>query len=156
MAASTALIAGPAQAATEYFIRVIGIDGTSTVIGLTDYIEIQSWSPGFDNGICQGLQFVKQMDASSADFTGAALTGIVYPRIILLARKQGEMPFAFMRLTLTDSVFTSFKTGGTSGDSLVPIEQIGARPSSVKTELFGQDAKGAGRVLIATSDVVCP
>jgi type VI protein secretion system component Hcp len=156
MAAAAAFVAGPAQAASEYFIRVDGIAGTSLFKGLEDYIQIQSWSLGFDSGACQGLQFVKQMDASSADFTVAALSGTVYPRIILIARKPGAVPFLYMRLTLTSNVFTTFKTGSnTSDDSLLPIEQISARPSRVKTELFGQDDRGQ-RIPLATSEVNCP
>ena len=155
VASATALLAGSAQAANEYFVRVYGIAGTSLVRDLTDFIEVQSWSLGFDNGVCQGLQFVKQTDSSSADFTGAALSGVVYPRIVLLARKPGAPPFDYMRVTLTNSVFTSFKTGGSRGADLAPTEQISAQPSSVKTEVYGQDEKGVRR-LIATSSVACP
>ena len=155
LAASTVLIAGSAQAGNDYLVKVDGIAGTSNLKGLTDYIQVESWSLGFNRGVCQALNFAKQMDSSSADFTAAALSGIVYPNIVLVAQKQGAIPFTFLRLTLTNSVFKSFKTGGTSGDSLVPIEQISAQPSSVKTELFGQDDTGQ-RVLIATSSVVCP
>ncbi len=155
LAVSTALITGSAQAVNDYFIKIDGIAGTSFEKGLTDYIPVESWSLGFNRGVCQALQFAKKMDSSSADLTGAALSGIVYPNIVLVARKQGEVPFTFMRLTLTNSVFKSFKTGGTTGESLVPIEQISAQPSSVKTELYDQDRDGR-RVLIATSSVVCP
>ena len=155
LASATALLAGSAQAANEYYVRVYGIAGTSLVRDLTDFIEVQSWSLGFDNGVCEGLQFVKQADSSSADFTGAALSGVVYPRIVLLARKPGEQTFDYMRVTLTNSVFTSFKTGGSRGDDLAPTEQIRAQPSSVKTEVYGQDERGLRR-LIATSSVTCP
>jgi type VI protein secretion system component Hcp len=102
------------------------------------------------------LTFVKPMDASSADLTGAALSGMVYPRIVLIAQPQGERPFIFMRLTLTDSIFTSFKTGGnSSNESGAPIETISAKPSTVKTDIYEQDERG-GRVLAATSTVTCP
>ena len=155
VASATALLAASAQAANEYYVRVYGIPGTSLVIGLTDFIEVQSWSLGFDNGACEGLQFVKQADASSADLTGAALSGAVYSRIVLLARKPGAPPFDYMRVTLTNSVITSFRTGGSRSDDLAPTEQVTARPSSVRTEVYGQDEKGT-RTLIASSSVACP
>jgi hypothetical protein len=155
VAAAAALCAGSAQAANEYFVRVAGIAGTSNVLGLEDYIPVLFWSLGFEDGACQGLQFVKQMDASSADLTAAALSGVTYPRITLIARRQGAPAFLYMRLTLTNSVFTSFKTAGTAGGSDPPTEQISARPASVKTELFEQNDKG-GRELVASSEVNCP
>ena len=155
VAFATVLFAGSAQAANEYYVRVYGIAGTSLVRGLTDFIEVQSWSLGFDNGVCEGLQFVKQADASSADLTGAALSGTVFSRIVLLARKPGEQPFNYMRVTLSNSVITSFKTGGSRSDDLAPTEVISARPSSVRTEIYGQDEKGT-RFLVATSSVACP
>lgn len=155
LASAAVLVAGTAQAANEYYVRVYGIAGTSLVIGLTDFIEVQSWSLGFDNGVCEGLQFVKQADASSADLTGAALSGTVFSRIVLLARKPGERPFDYMRVTLTNSVITGFKTGGSRSDDLAPTEQITARPSSVRTEVYGQDERGL-RTLIASSSVACP
>ena len=155
LASATVLLAGSAHAANEYYVRVYGIGGTSLVRGLTDFIEVQSWSLGFDNGVCQGLQFVKQADASSADLTGAALSGTVFSRIVLLARKPGEVPFDYMRVTLTNSVITSFKTGGSRSDDLAPTEQITARPSTVRTEVYGQEERGS-RILISSCSVVCP
>lgn len=153
VAAVAALAAGPALA-TDYFIKVDGIAGTSDVVRMTDYIEVQSWSLEFNEGVCQALTFVKLMDKSSAAFTAAALSGLTYPLITVIARTPGERPFNYMRLTLTNSVFTSFRTGGTTGDG-TPIEQISAQPASVKTDLWEMDVRGQ-RVLVASSKVDCP
>ncbi|HET8692852.1 MAG TPA: type VI secretion system tube protein Hcp [Steroidobacteraceae bacterium] len=152
--AVAAVLVAPSAGAAEYFVRVDGIPGTSTYRGMEDYVQVESWSFGFKEGVCQGLTFVKTMDASSAAFTVAALSGVVYPFIVVVARKPGQQPFTFMRLTLNNAVFTSFTTGGTTNDG-VPIEQISAKPTSVKTELFEQDIRG-GKVVIANSRVDCP
>lgn len=155
IAALAALITAPAQA-TDYFIKVDGIPGTSNLVRMTDYIHVQSWSLDFSDGVCHGLNFVKHMDASSPLFTGAALSGAVYPTIILIAQRPGNNPFNFLRLTLTNSVFTSFKSGGTTGgEPAVPVEYIGIKPSRVKTDLFQEDIKGQ-RVLVSSSVVNCP
>jgi hypothetical protein len=66
-----ALGASAAQAASDYLIQIDGIPGTSTLAGFEDYIGVESWSLGFVRGTCQGLHFVKQMDAASAPMTGA-------------------------------------------------------------------------------------
>jgi type VI protein secretion system component Hcp len=153
VAAVAALAAGPALA-TDYFVKVDGIAGTSDVVRMTDYIEVQSWSLEFNEGVCRALTFVKLMDKSSASFTAAALSGLTYPTITVIARTPGERPFNYMRLTLTNSVFTSFRTGGTTGDG-TPIEQISAQPASVKTDLWEMDERGQ-RVLVASSKVDCP
>ena len=153
-AAMATLSVGAAQAASDYLIRVDGIAGTSSIIGFEDYIEIESYSLGFVRGTCQDLHFVKQMDASSAPMTGATILGTFYPQIVLVARKPGERPFTFFRLTLTNSVFTSFQSGGSNGGSVLPMEQISVQPSSVKFESFGQDATGAP-ILLASNTVTC-
>lgn len=153
-----ALSAGSAQAASDYLIQIDGIAGTSTLAGFEDYIGVESWSLGFVRGTCQDLHFVKQMDAASAPLTGAAMLGSFYPKIVLVARKAGGdgSGFVYLKLTLTNSIFTSFQSGGSNGSSLLPMEQISAQPSSVKFEAFEQDRTGTGVVtLVATNTVTC-
>jgi len=157
LAGCAALLTGVAQAASaDYLIRIVGISGTSNIAGFEDYIVIESWSLGFTRGLCQDLHFVKQMDAASAPLTGAAILGTFYPTITLVARKTGGdgNPFTYMKLTLTNSVFTSFQTGGSNGSSILPIEQISLQPSTVKFEAFQQDPFG-NVALIATNNVTC-
>ena len=157
LAGCAALTAGVAQAASaDYLIRIVGISGTSTIEGFEDYIGVESWSLGFTRGVCQDLHFVKQMDAASAPLTGATISGTFYPTIILVARRAGGdgNAFTYMKLTLTNSVFTSFQTGGSNGSSILPIEQISLQPSSVKFEAFAQDQFG-NIALIASNNVTC-
>jgi type VI secretion system secreted protein Hcp len=155
-AVMAALSAGAAQAAGDYLIRIDGIAGTSTVAGFEDYIGVESWSLGFVRNACQDLHFVKQMDAASAPLTGAAMLGTFYPKIVLVARKVGGdgNSFVYLKLTLTNSVFTSFQTGGSDGSALLPMEQVSAQPSSVKYEAFAQDQSGAVTV-VASNTVTC-
>ena len=157
MAAAVAVLsAGAVQAASDYLIHIDGIAGTSTVAGFEDYIGVESWSLGFVRSTCQDLRFVKQMDAASAPLTGAAMLGTFYPRIVLVARKaSGDgNGFVYLKLTLTNSVFTSFQSGGSNGSSLLPTEQISAQPSSVKFEAFEQDPTGLV-TLVASNTVTC-
>ena len=157
LAASSALIAGVAQAAaSDFLIRIDGISGTSTEIGFTDYIPIDSWSLGFSRATCQALHFTKQMDAASAAITGATMLGAFYPSITLVARKTGGdgNRFTYLKLTLNNSVFTSFQTGGSDGSSLLPHEQVSAQPSSVIFQAFEQDV-GGGVVQIASNTATC-
>lgn len=156
LTATSALIAGAAQADPDFFIKIDGISGTSTTAGFEQYIDVESWSLGFTRGYCQDLHFVKQMDAASADLTAAALLGTFYPTVSLVARRSGGdgAPFTYMRLTLANSVFSSFQTGGSSGSSILPMEQISLQPSSVKLEVFEQ-SPGGGSQLAATSTVTC-
>jgi len=156
LAATTALVAGTAHANPDFFIRIDGISGTSTTAGFEQYIDVASWSLGFTRGYCQALHFVKEMDASSADMTAASLLGTFYPIVNLVARRSAGdgSQFTYMRLTMANSVFTSFQTGGSSGSSILPMEQITLQPSSVKLEVFEQLA-GGGSQLVATSTVTC-
>ncbi len=153
LVASTALLAGSSHAASEYLMKIDGIPGTSTMPGFRDFIDVQSWSLGFTQGICQDLHFDKEMDTSSAELTGATLSGAFYRSVILVALKtSGEgVPFTYMKLTLVNSIFTSFQTGGSNGSSIVPMEQISLAPSSVKFELFQEGSP----VAVATNTVTC-
>src|SRR5688572_27044018 len=157
LASCAALMTGVAQAqSADYLIRIDGISGTSNVVGFEDYIGVESWSLGFTRGLCQNLHFVKQMDAASAPLTGATILGTFYPTVILVARKAGGdgNAFTYMKLTLTNSVFTSFQTGGSNGSSILPMEQISLQPSSVKFEAFAPDQFG-DIVLVASNNVTC-
>jgi type VI protein secretion system component Hcp len=155
-AVAAALGAGAAQAASDYLIRIDGIAGTSTVAGFEDYLGVESWSLGFTRGTCQDLHFVKQMDAASAPLTGAAMLGTFYPKIVLVALKQGGAGrgFVYLKLTLTNSIFTSFQSGGSNGSAQLPLEQISAQPSSVKFEAFEQDQTGVV-TLVASNTATC-
>ncbi|HKU17467.1 MAG TPA: type VI secretion system tube protein Hcp [Steroidobacteraceae bacterium] len=156
VAAAAAMSIGSAQAASDYLIQIEGIAGTSTLAGFEDYIEVESWSLGFVRNTCQDLHFVKRMDAASADLTGAAMRGTFYPKVVLVARKQGgdSNGFVYLKLTLTNSVFSSFQSGGSNGSSQLPIEQVSAQPSSVKFEAFEQGPTGLV-TLVASNTVIC-
>lgn len=156
LTASTALITGVAQASPEFFIKIDGIDGTSTVEDFEQYIDVESWSLGFTRGLCQDLNFVKQMDASSGNLTAATLLGTFYPTVNLVARRAGGdgSPFIYMKLTLFNSVFTSLQVGGSAGSSILPMEQVSLQPSSVKLELFRQ-LDGGGTLPLQPTTVTC-
>jgi type VI protein secretion system component Hcp len=155
LAASTALIAGTAQAA-DFFLRVDGISGTSTVQGFEQYFELESWSMGFTRGMCQNLNFTKIQDAASADLTGATMLGTNYPTILLAARRRAGdgSQFTYLKLTLFNSVFTSFQVGGSNGGGQLPFEQVSLQPSSVVYEAFQQDQSGQPQ-LVARTNVTC-
>ena len=155
LAASTAF-AGAAQAANDYLLQVDGISGTSTEAGFEAYLPVESWSLGFTRGACQALHFVKEMDTSSPDLTAAAMLGTFYSKAVLVARRTGGdgSRFIYLRLTLNNSAFTSYQTGGSNGSSLLPFEQISVQPSSVKIEAFDQDQFGVV-TLVATNTVTC-
>jgi type VI protein secretion system component Hcp len=154
IAASTALIAGTAQAASDFFLKIVGITGTSQVVGFTDYIDIFSYSVGFTNGACSSLNVMKKMDTASADITAAALLGTTYPSAVLVGRKAGTQPFVYLRVTLTNVKVTSLQDSGSAGGDDVPTESVSMQPSSVKIESFVQDSSG-NSVLAATNTVSC-
>jgi type VI secretion system secreted protein Hcp len=154
-AASTALIAGTAQAASDFFLKIAGISGTSHVAGFEEFIDIFSFSLGFSKGVCSDLSVMKRMDAASAEITGAALLGTIYPSAVLVGRKAGTGPFIYLKLTLSNIKFTSLQESGSSGGDDRPTESVSMQPSSVKIEAFEQDTSGTP-VLVATNTVSCP
>lgn len=154
LAASSALVAGTAQAGYDSFLKIQGINGTSNVKGFEEYIDIYSFSLGFTRGVCSSLNIMKKMDTSSAEITGATLLGTTFPYAVLVLRKPGETPWTFMKMTLNTVNFTTIQESGSSGGDDRPTESISLQPASVKIEAFEQDATGSP-VLVATNTVTC-
>jgi len=119
-----------ADAATDYFLKIEGIDGESTDDKHKNEIEIESWSWGETNtgsissgggggagkASLQDISFGKSLDKSSPKLFLAVATGQHFTKAIFTARSSGENPQEYLKVTLENIMVTSYNIGGSSGD----------------------------------------
>lgn len=109
-----------AFAAVDYFLKIDGVPGESSVVGHEDEIDILgiSWVVSTNRRLTciEGLDLVKFVDLSSALLLMGQAEGRVYPEAVLTARKAGEAPIEFLVLTLHNAHVGLLSTKGTAGE----------------------------------------
>ena len=152
VAASSVLFIGNAQAAFDTYLKIDGISSSSgsAIPGLSEYMEIYSFSLGFTKGYCSALSVMKRMDTSSGEITAATLLGTEFTRAVLVTRQLGEQSYISMRMTLTNLVITSIQESGSAGGADAPTESVSLQPASVKIEAFSPNGS-----LLAINSVTC-
>ena len=114
---------------SDYYILLAGINGESQATGMTNNIELDSWSWGASNPASLGGKGLAAGKPSLSDFTCsfsleaasfaivAALTkGTVVSTATFTGRKTGGggSPYNYLLITMTNCFITSFATGGGS------------------------------------------
>jgi type VI secretion system secreted protein Hcp len=146
------------HAASDFFLKIDGIDGESIDPVHRGEIEIQSFSWGMSNSgsfatgtgggagkaSFQDIHFTRALDKASPQLMLACATGKHIPTAELVCRKAGAdgKGIEYYRITLTDVLVSSVSTGGnTSGD--VPIESISLNFAKVIWEYVPVGADGS-------------
>ena len=136
-AASGLLLAAPAHAAIDMFIKIAGIDGASTdkVFGPQRASDLLAWSWGVSNSggkpAFQDFSWTQYLDTSAPkSFLGVA-AGTHFTDVTFTARQAGINPFVFFTMKFENVLLTSFSTGGSGGEdrftlneSLQPLNKI--------------------------------
>jgi type VI secretion system secreted protein Hcp len=142
--------------ASDYFLKIAGIEGESTKKGFENQIEIESFSwgetqptsqsAGTGSGSgkveMQGFSFTTKSNKSSPKLMLACATGQHIASAVLTARKAGGKQEEYLKWTLSDIVVSSYQTGGSAGSDTVPTDQFSLSFSKIQTEYKPQDAKG--------------
>lgn len=148
--------------AVDYFLKIDGIEGESADSKHKNEIDILSWSWGatqtgsmsYGGGggagkvSMQDFHFTMRVNKASPKLMLACATGKHIGSATLLARKAGEQPLDFFKLTFTDLLISSYQTGGSGSGDEVPIDSISFNYSKIKFEYQEQDAKGTGKGFI--------
>jgi type VI secretion system secreted protein Hcp len=129
----------PCQAASDYFLKIDGVEGESTDEQHQGEIEIQSFSWGMSNSSTfsggtgggagkvsmQDIHFTRRLDKASPKLMLACATGQHIPSAKLFCRKAGAdgKPVEYYTITLSDVLVSSVSAGGSSGD-VIPTESI--------------------------------
>ncbi|MCL4180364.1 MAG: type VI secretion system tube protein Hcp [Verrucomicrobia bacterium] len=147
----------PCQAASDFFLKIDGIDGESTDEQHRAEIEIQSFSWGMSNSgtfsggtgggagkvSMQDIHFTRRLDKASPLLMLACATGQHIPSAVLVCRKSGGdgKPVNYYKITLSDLIVSGVSTGGSSDDDR-PMETLSLNFAKIEWEYVPVNADG--------------
>ncbi len=156
------------MAATDFFLKIDGIDGESkddTHKGEIDLIswswsETQGGSHGSGGGggkgkvVMQDFNFVMKVNKASPKLLLACANGEHFKEAILTCRKAGGEQVEFLKYKFNDLMISSYKTGGSGSSDVIPTDQISFNYSKMEIEYKEQKADGTpGGVIKAGWDL---
>jgi type VI secretion system secreted protein Hcp len=144
------------MAATDYFLKIDGIDGESQKDKHTNEIELLSFSWGEANSgtfaygggggagkvNMQDFSFMKVMDKASPGLFLACANGEHIKTAKLTARKAGKNQQDFLKITFSDLLISSYQTSGSGGGDVVPTESVAINFAKIEFEYAEQKADG--------------
>jgi len=144
------------MAAVDYFLKIDGIEGESQDSKHKNEIDLESWSWGQTNmgdssvrgGMgagkvsMQDFHFVMKVNKSTPKLMEACATGQHIKTAELTCRKAGKEQQEYLKVKLSDLVVSSFQTGGSAGDSVIPVDQVGLNFSKIEFEYKEQKPDG--------------
>lgn len=141
--------------ATDYYLKLDGVEGESQKEGHAKEIELESWSWGgtndgsFSRGSGGGTGKFSSSDLScqsmiskaSAKLLQACTKGSHIDKGVLSCRKSGgdTKPYDFLKITLEHCLVSSFQAGGSSGSESL-VDSFSLNFSKITYEYFAQDA----------------
>ena len=153
-----------AFAASDYFLKIEGVEGESTDAKHKGQIEIDSFSWGVSNaGSMAGgggagkasfsdLHVTKTVDKSSPKLMLAVATGEHLRTLDLTLRKAGGTSMDYYVIHLEEVLVSSYSTTGSTGDT--PMEELSFNYQKITWEYIPQNADGtAGAAVKAGYDV---
>lgn len=144
------------MAAVDYFLKIEGIDGESGDDKHKNEIELESWSFGesqsgtmaYGGGggagkvQMQDFHFVMKVNKASPKLFLACATGEHIKKSTLVCRKAGKDQQEFLKVTFSDSLISSYQTGGSGGSDVIPMDQIALNFAKIEIEYKPQKADG--------------
>ncbi len=164
-ATSLALVALPASAASDMFLKIDGVEGESTAKGHEKEIEISSYSWGIsqtttgNGGRAVGkscpsdLNFTKSVDKATPPLIAGAASGSVFANARLTLRKAGERPLEYLKIDLKGILIGMYQTGGAQGSD--PQDAFSLRFTSMTVSYYPQGPDGTLGSPIVTNIVGC-
>ncbi len=144
------------MAAVDYFLKIEGIEGESADSKHKNEIDIESWSWGETNSgshaygggggagkvSVQDFSFSMRVNKSSPKLLLACANGQHIKSALLTCRKAGKEQQEYMKVKFTDLLVSSFQTGGSGGDNLIPVDQISLNFAKIEYEYYPQKEDG--------------
>jgi type VI secretion system secreted protein Hcp len=146
---------------SDYYLLIAGINGESQAQGMTNNIELESWSWGASNPASLGGKGLAAGKPSLADFTCSfplessthavvqnLTKGTHIASATFTGRKTGGggTPYNYLVVTMTKCFITSFATGG--GSSGVPSASLSIAYETIQYQYYTQDT-ASGSVTLA-------
>ncbi len=145
------------MAIVDYFLKLDGIPGESNDSKHKQEIEIESFSWGatqsgtasHGGGLgggrvnMQDFHFVMRINKSSPKLMLACAQGDHIKTAVLTCRKAGKEQQEYLKITFSDLMVSSYQTGGSGGQSVVPIDQISLNYTKIEIEYKEQKPDGS-------------
>lgn len=136
-------------AASDFFLKIEGVEGESTDAKHAGEIEIESFSwgaqntPGISKVNFQDFHFTTRTSKASPVLMLACASGKHFSKAVLTVRKAGEIPVEYYKVTLEDLLVTSHQSGGSAGSEVVPMEQVSINFTKITFSYTPQKADGS-------------
>jgi len=144
------------MAATDFFLKIDGIDGESTDDKHKGEIDLLSWSWGETQSgahaggggggagkvSMQDFHFVMTVNKATPKLILACASGEHIKEATLTCRKAGGQQEEYLKYKFSDLLISSYQTGGSGGSGVVPTEQISFNYSKMEVEYKEQKADG--------------
>jgi type VI secretion system secreted protein Hcp len=152
----------PADAATDIFLQLDGIQGESTHKDHKGEIEVLSWSFGLTRPIASGgpgmarggklcasdIALMKILDKSSPAIITNMVSGKTIPKGKLTFVQAGETQQEYLTIELTGILVSSYQA---SGSSEVPMDSVSLHFGTAKMSYKPMDEKGGlGAAVVST------
>ena len=165
LVAALALPCAASAAAVDYFLKIDGIDGESTDQGHKGELQVESWSWGVSSALGNGasrtgkpcvasFNFSKMVDKATPQLMANAVSGMIIKSAVLTARKAGERPLEYLKVTLENVLVSSYQAGGSN--AALPVDQFSFNFAKMTVEYKVQKADGtAGETSTASFQGGC-
>ena len=145
------------MAAVDYFLKIDGVQGESADSEHQGEIDVLSWSWGetqsgsmaYGGGggsgkvSMQDFHFVMHVCKASPKLLEACASGQHFGSATLVARKAGVGQKKYLQIKFTDTLVSSFQTGGSGSGDVVPVDQISLNYSKIEYEYQAQEKGGS-------------
>ena len=153
--------------ATDYFLKLDGIEGESSQKEHENQIDLLSWSWGESNSgssaagggsgsgkvNMQDFSFAMKINKASPGLFKACANGVHIKEGTLTCRRAGKEPRPYLTIKFTDCLVSSFQTGGSHGDE-VPTDSISLNFSKIEYSYSPQKHDGTlGTAIPAAYDL---
>jgi type VI secretion system secreted protein Hcp len=139
--------------ASDYHLKIDGVEGESAHADHKGEIEILSWSwsvsnsanlsgggSGVGKASFQDLHFTHLYSKASPNLAKSCATGKHFPTVKFTARKQGDGAQDYLTFTLKEAFITSVSSSGGSGGDVT--EQFSMSYKDIEMAYKAQDGKG--------------
>src|SRR6202011_2897058 len=144
------------MAQVDYFLKIDGIDGESADSKHKGEIDLESWSwgeaqtgthvhgggGGAGKVAMQDFHFVTKINKASPKLFLACADGEHINKAVLTCRKAGKDQQEFLKVTMSDLLVSSYQTGGSGHEDIVPTDQISLNYSKIEFEYKEQKPDG--------------
>jgi type VI secretion system secreted protein Hcp len=142
--------------ASDYLLKIDGIKGESNDSKHKDEIEIESFSWGatqsgsFATGggggagkvSFQDIHFTTRVGVQSPNLMFACASGQHIKLATLTVRKAGKDQQEYYLIKLSDSLVSSYQSGGSEGSNALPVDQFSLNFAKIEFEYKTQKADG--------------